>query len=528
MTRIRLMVAALLTVAAVGVPVAAAQLEVRIDQDRWGRPVFRIGQDYVLRAGSEVDDAVVVFGDATIEGHVDTDVIVVLGKAQIASTAVIDGNLVVVGGHVVIASGAQVGRDLVVVAGGYDAPPGFSPGGQHVVIGGSVFGGRLEALVPWITRGLLWGRLIVPDLPWIWTIVAVVFLVYLALGLIFHEPVRACTETLAAKPLTTFAVGLLVLLLTGPVCLLLAVSVVGLAVVPFVLAALFIGGIMGKIAVARWIGASVMPQESHQSRPQSNRSFIIGFAVLCFAYMIPVLGFVAWTLVGVLGLGAAALAFISAYRRENPIPPPRRSGIPAPPTSPPPVSSPPVPSPAMSSPAMSFEETSPPPMSTPAQHVEAAAASDEPPSIAFTPPPVSRSGPPATADLASFPHAAFGERLAAFVLDVILVVIVTNVLDLSRHDHDSAFFVLLLAYHIGFWTWKATTVGGIICQLRVVRVDGTPLNFADALVRGLSSIFSLAVFGLGGLWILRDPERQAWHDRIAGTYVVKVPRNWPL
>ena len=77
-----------------------------------------------------------------------------------------------------------------------------------------------------------------------------------------------------------------------------------------------------------------------------------------------------------------------------------------------------------------------------------------------------------------------------------------------------AFLPLLLAYHIGFWTWKGTTVGGIICQLRVTRVDGTPLRFVDALVRGLSSIFSLAVVGLGCLWILKDPERQAWPDKL--------------
>jgi uncharacterized RDD family membrane protein YckC len=50
----------------------------------------------------------------------------------------------------------------------------------------------------------------------------------------------------------------------------------------------------------------------------------------------------------------------------------------------------------------------------------------------------------------------------------------------------------------------------------------------DALVRGLSSVFSLVVLGIGCFWILWDPERQAWHDKIAGTYVVRVPRNWPL
>jgi uncharacterized RDD family membrane protein YckC len=133
---------------------------------------------------------------------------------------------------------------------------------------------------------------------------------------------------------------------------------------------------------------------------------------------------------------------------------------------------------------------------------------------------------PSPSIVATLPHASFRDRLAAGVLDLILMVLVYQLLD--RFPQPNAFFLLLLAYNISFWTWKGTTLGGIICQLRVVRVDGAPLRFVDALVRGLSAIFSIAVVGLGMLWILRDPERQAWHDRIAGTYVVKVPRNWPL
>jgi len=511
----RFTLAALLTAAAVALPVsAAAQIEIRVDQDSWGRPVFRLGQDFVLKAGTEVREAVVVFGDATIDGHVDQDMVVVFGKAQLGTTAVVEGNLVVIGGSATIASGAQVGRDLVVVASAYDAPPGFSPGGQHIVVGANVFGGRLEALVPWITRGLLWGRLIVPDLRWVWSIVGLAFLVYLVLNLIFHEPIRACVRTFDDRPLTAFAVGLLVMLLTGPVCVLLAVSVVGLAVVPFVIAALFIGGIVGKIAVARWIGMGIVRQDSDESKPQSLRSFAIGFAVICFAYAIPILGFITWTLMGVFGLGTAALTFISAYRRENPAPPPRLAPLPPPSVPPPPPPSPTVspPPPALAPQAQYAEGPPPPPL-----------VADGAPLLAATPPAAS-----SRTDLASFPHAAFADRLAAFVLDVILVVIAAQVLDVNRHDHDSAVFLLLLAYHIGFWTWKQTTVGGIICQLRVVRIDGQPLSFADALVRGLSAIFSLAVFALGCLWILRDPERQAWHDKIAGTYVVKVPRNYPL
>jgi uncharacterized RDD family membrane protein YckC len=105
------------------------------------------------------------------------------------------------------------------------------------------------------------------------------------------------------------------------------------------------------------------------------------------------------------------------------------------------------------------------------------------------------------------------------------VAIATALLDFRD---DGAFFVLLFFYFVAFWTWKGTTVGGIICNLRLIRTDGQPLRFIDALVRALSSLFSFAALGLGLLWILRDAERQAWHDKIAGTYVVRVPRNWPL
>ena len=126
----------------------------------------------------------------------------------------------------------------------------------------------------------------------------------------------------------------------------------------------------------------------------------------------------------------------------------------------------------------------------------------------------------------SFPRATFSSRIAGGVLDVVLVLILTAMID--DFEHMNIFFLLLIVYVVGFWAWKGTTVGGIICQLRVVRVDGAPLRFVDALVRGLSTVFSGLVLGLGFLWMLRDPDRQAWQDKIAGTFVVRVPRHYPL
>jgi uncharacterized RDD family membrane protein YckC len=432
---------------------------------------------------------VVVFGGSlTVEGRT-ADVVVLGGSVRLASTAVVGGDLVVIGGNARVEPGAAANGDLVVIGGALDAPSDFAPRGEHVVLGSMGIGNRIGPLLSWVTRGPLWGRLIVPDLPFVWVVAGFVLLVYLGINWVLTAPVSAATEVLSERALTAFLAGLLVLLATGPATLLLAVTVVGIAAIPFLWCALFLAGLMGKVAAVRWIGSTIV-REGEPHRGVASRSIVIGFAVLCLAYMVPLLGIVTWASVGVLGMGAAALAFFDGLRRESPRPPP--------------------PSPTLL-------------RATPAGEGGAVSVGEVPPI-----PPAVTSAAAGRTDMTLLPRATFLARLGAFVLDVLLMALTSRLLDLGFHRGPGRLFLLLLAYHIAFWTWQGTTVGGIICQLRVIRTDGSPLRFVDALVRGLSSIFSFAVLGLGCLWILRDPERQAWHDRIAGTYVVEVPRGWPL
>ena len=486
---------------------AVGAQEIDVPRIRFSNPALRVLQNFTLKAGEAVRQVVVVGGDATIEGRVDGDVVVILGHAQLAGTAEISGSFLVIGGTGTIAEGAQVHEDVFAL-GGLEAPPGFNPGGNHIAIGTASLGDRLSGLVPWLTRGLVLGRLIVPDLPWVWTIAATFLLLNLLLNLVFDAPVRACASALRATPASAFLTGLLVMLLAGPLCLVLAISVVGIAVIPFVICALVLGAVIGRIGFARWLGMTVVDQDDIESRAQSVRSFLIGSAMMCLAYAIPLIGILTWAMAGVFGLGAAMQAFMHAYRRENPQPP--RMAAPAP---------------AVAAPMGGGVPTAP-------VETLSASALDEPfVPVADLPPAAAAAA--GAADLLSFPRATFVERLAAFALDVVLVVIAAQILRLDRlfegyPSFERNLLLLAVVYHVGFWTWKQTTVGGIICQLRLVRTDGNPLAFAEALVRGLTGIFSLAVVGLGFFWILRDPERQAWHDRIAGTYVVKVPRNWPI
>jgi len=126
-------------------------------------------------------------------------------------------------------------------------------------------------------------------------------------------------------------------------------------------------------------------------------------------------------------------------------------------------------------------------------------------------------------DAWAFPKASFWERIGAAFLDVVLVSILGGVV-----GHAPVGFLVALAYFSGMWAWKGTTIGGIVLGLKVARMDGQPLTFTVALVRALAAAFSFVVLFLGFFWIIWDKDRQGWHDKIAGTVVVRLPRGTPL
>ena len=434
-------------------------------------PLVKVGADVMVRRGQRAEDVVVILGSALIEGDVDGDVVVLLGEATLTGTSRVKGDVVVVLGRVNREPGAAIDNDVVVLD----------------VAASDWF----EAAIPWLTEGLLWGRPIVPHLPWVWGIAAVLVLVYLVVNLVFERAVRVCAQALSDKPLSTSLAGVLVLVLLGPVSVLLCISVIGIGVVPFLWCAVLLATLLGRVSVARWTGNGVVAEESPSSRLQAARSLLIGLAVICLAYMVPVLGLLTWAMLGVFGLGAASTAFVSGLRREIPVPPaPAGPGF-----APPAPLQPPDPTPEMG-----------------ADESVARAGTGSPGGLAMA------------TDPSVFQWASFLRRLGAGTLDVLLVVIGVAWLNLE----SGAIALLFLAYHVFFWAWKSTTVGGIICRLRVARIDGAPIRFSEALIRGLASILSVAVAGLGWVWILWHSNRQAWHDKIAGTLVVQVPSHWPL
>lgn len=69
-----------------------------------------------------------------------------------------------------------------------------------------------------------------------------------------------------------------------------------------------------------------------------------------------------------------------------------------------------------------------------------------------------------------------------------------------------------------FW---GQTLGKKCLGIRVVDRYGQRLGLLHAAARAGSSLVSLLLCGAGFLWCAFDVQRQAWHDRITGTHVVR-------
>ncbi len=127
-------------------------------------------------------------------------------------------------------------------------------------------------------------------------------------------------------------------------------------------------------------------------------------------------------------------------------------------------------------------------------------------------------------DTATYELADTGTRLIALIIDNILLGIITGILvGTMRGTGAGASFIVGLAYYWLFWTRNAgQSPGKMLMKIRVVKADGSPLEFTDVLLRYVGYYISGFIFGLGYFWALWDDKRQGWHDKIASTYVVRA------
>ena len=80
---------------------------------------------------------------------------------------------------------------------------------------------------------------------------------------------------------------------------------------------------------------------------------------------------------------------------------------------------------------------------------------------------------------------------------------------------------IALCYFTLFVGTQGQTPGKILLGLKIIRTTGEEIGYGRAFVRWIGQCFSLLPLGLGFLMVAFSRRKQALHDRLAGTYVIR-------
>ena len=458
-----------------------------------GNDVVRVGSDVTVGADEELETLVVIDGNAKILGKV-RELVVVLGDVEIMGE--VTGDLVVVAGNATLREGAVVGGTATAVGGRLKVHDQAQVHGDQEEIVAPI--PNLRGIGDYSLKGLMRARPFPPGVRLAWVVAGVCLLFYLLLNLLFPKPIQNCLGVLQNRSVASFFVGLLSLIMFPLVVIFLAITVVGILAIPFLVCGFLVALLFGKIAIFRLTGQRFGHQIGAAILEKPIFALMVGAIIFSLLYMIPIIGLAVWGLAATMALGAGVLAVFDGGKETALVAAPAGVAPPGIVVRPAPIQ------PVITTPSLpsTIGIANPAPPLTPATPVSAA-----------TPPPFPGSA-------ASMQRVGFWLRFWATFIDYILLAIIIIPTGLPP-----LFLIVAMAYFIGLWTWKGSSIGGLILRIRVVQTNGRPVDFPVALIRSLASIFSGLVFGIGFFWAGWTRDKQSWHDKISDTIVVRTRPN---
>ena len=140
-------------------------------------------------------------------------------------------------------------------------------------------------------------------------------------------------------------------------------------------------------------------------------------------------------------------------------------------------------------------------------------------------------------------YAGFWIRVGASLIDTVLVLIIILPILSSIYGESywlstqflHGFWDLMFSYILPaiaivlFWIYRAATPGKMALRLRIVdaRTGGKP-TLGQFIVRYIGYYVSTIPLCLGFIWVGIDRRKQGWHDKMAGTVVVRDIRGEPV
>jgi hypothetical protein len=245
------------------------------------RVVF--GQSLNVGADETVDKAVAIGGSITIAGHVRRDAVAIGGSVTLQPGARVEGDAVAIGGSVSVADGATLEGDNVSLGG--TIPTTIGSMTRWVVGGPHMF--SMFSFASRLTRAVL------------------LFVIALLIAIAFPGALARIGVYLVNRPGLSALGGVAILLGFVPLCVLLAMTIIGIPLIPvavMLLAALFL---FGFTVSAAWLGDRMPGRQEHRA---PTKSVARGGAILVVVGLVPWIGTAALILVAAVSAGATLLS----------------------------------------------------------------------------------------------------------------------------------------------------------------------------------------------------------------------------
>ena len=246
------------------------------------RAVF--GQSLNVGADETVDKAVAIGGSVTIAGHVRRDAVAVGGSVTLLPGARVEGDAVAIGGTVTVPEGATLEGDNVSLAGTIPTTVGSM---VRRVVGGRPHMLSMFGFVARMARVLL------------------LFVIALLIALAFPGTVTRIRTYLVHRPGLSAVGGIAILLGFVPLCALLAVTIIGIPLIPVAVMVLVVLFLFGFTVSAGWLGERV-PVGTENRTPA--KSVALGGAIFVVVGLLPWIGTSVLILVAAISAGATLLS----------------------------------------------------------------------------------------------------------------------------------------------------------------------------------------------------------------------------
>lgn len=129
-------------------------------------------------------------------------------------------------------------------------------------------------------------------------------------------------------------------------------------------------------------------------------------------------------------------------------------------------------------------------------------------------------------DISSLPTSEFGGfwvRVLAALIDSVIIGALSGALASQEMTLGLASGTLAAAaYGIAAPVLWGGHVGKLVFGYRIVTADGRRLTWQSSALRYVATLLSAFACSLGNLAVAFSDRKQGWHDRLAGTYVVRA------